>query len=87
MALTEQRLETLDAAAQRLSYSLLTATPFGNCLTSMAVRDLGPNRAELTWSAIFEADGIPVNEAVVLLEGALADNCLALKRYMEDGWR
>ena len=53
----------------------------------MAVRDLGPNRAELTWSVIFEADGIPVSEAIALLEGALADNCLALKQYMEDGWR
>jgi len=81
-----ERLETLDAAALRLSYSLLTATPFGNCLTSMVVRDLGPNRAELAWSAIFEPDGIPVQEAVALLEGALAENCLSLKQYMEDGW-
>ena len=52
----------------------------------MAVRDLGPNRAELTWSATFEADGLPVSEAEALLEGALADNCLALKRYMEIEW-
>ena len=50
------------------------------------VRDLGPNRAELTWSATFEADGLPESEAVALMEGALADNCLALKQFMEAGW-
>ena len=53
----------------------------------MAMRDLGPYQAELTWSAIFQPDGIPANEAVALLEGALAENCLALKQYMEAGWR
>ena len=38
-----ERLETLDGASQRLSYALLTDTPFSNCLTTMAVRDLGRN--------------------------------------------
>ena len=80
-----ERLETLDAASQRLSYALLTDTPFGNCLTTMAVRDLGPNQAELAWSATFEPDGLPASEAVDLLEGALAENCLALKQFMEYG--
>ena len=82
-----ERLETLDAMAQRLSYVLLTDTPFCNCLTSMALRDLGPNQTELTWSATFKADGIPANEAVALLEGALLENCMAVKRYMEAGRR
>ena len=80
-----ERLDTLDAMAQRLSYALLTDTPFGNCLTSMALRDLGPNQTELTWSATFKADGIPENEAVELLESALLGNCMAFKWYMEDG--
>ena len=31
-----ERLETLDKDAHRLSYALLTDTPFGNCLTTMA---------------------------------------------------
>lgn len=78
-----ERLETSDAAAWRLSYALLTDTPFGDCLTTMMLRDLGPNRAELIWSATFEPDGIPESEAVALMEGALADNCLALKQFME----
>ena len=80
-----ERLETLDAAAERLSYALLTDTPFSNCLTTMAVRDLGSNQAKLTWSASFQPDGLPASEAVDLLEGALAENCLALKQFMEVG--
>ena len=80
-----ERLETLDAASQRLSYALLTDTPFSNCLTAMAVRDLGPHQAELTWSASFQPDGLPASEAVDLLESALAENCFALKQFMETG--
>ena len=78
-----ERLEALDAAARRLSYALLTDTPFGNCLTTMVVRDLDPNQAELAWSASFQPDGLPESEAAALLEGALAANCLALKQLLE----
>ena len=78
-----ERLESLDGTARRLSYALLTATPFRNCLTTMAVHDLGSSRTELEWSATFEPDGLPEREAVELLEGALADNCLALKQLLE----
>ena len=70
-------------SAHRLGYALLTDTPFGNCLTTMSVRDRGPNQAELAWSATFQPDGIPPSEAVALLEGALAANCLALKQLLE----
>lgn len=80
-----ERLKMLDAASQRLSYALLTDTPFGDCLTTMALRDLGPHKAELTWSASFQPDGLPESEAVELLKGALAENCLALKQFMEGG--
>ena len=78
-----ERLEALDEAAQRLSYSLLTDTPFGNCITAMALRDLGPNRTELACSASFQPVGIPESEAIELMEGALAANCLALKQFLE----
>ena len=77
-------LESLDQAAHRLSYTLLTDTPFRNCLTVMIVRDLGPYQSELEWSSTFEADGLPVDEAREMLEGALVVNCLALKQFMED---
>ena len=80
-----ERLESLDAAARRLSYALLTDTPFRDCVTTMAVRDLGPHLAELAWSASFQPDGLPASEAVALLEGALAANCLALKQLLEAG--
>ena len=80
-----ERLEALDEDAHRLSYALLADTPFGNCLTTVAVRDLGPSQAELEWSATFQADGLPVSEAMEMLEGALAANCLALKQFMEAG--
>jgi hypothetical protein len=66
----------LDAAAQRLSYTLLT---------TMSLRALGSNQAELAWSATFEPDGIPASEAMEMLEGALAANCVALKQFMEAG--
>ena len=49
----------------------------------MAVSDLGPNQAELLWSASFQPDGFPASEAVMLLEGTLAANCLALKQWLE----
>ena len=78
-----ERLETLDEVALKLSYALLTDTPFRNCLTTMVVRDLGPDRAEVAWSATFEPDGLPASEAVELVEGALAANCAALKRFIE----
>ena len=80
-----ERLESLDAAAHRLAYALLTATPFRNCVTTMSVRELGPSQAEMEWSAIFEADGLPADEARAMLEGALTDDCLALKQFIETG--
>ncbi len=80
-----ERLEMLDAATRRLSYALLTDTPFRDCLTTMSLHDLGPYQAELGWLATFEADGLPASEAAELMEGALAANCLALKQFMEGG--
>jgi hypothetical protein len=71
------------ASTQPTLYALLTDTPFGHCLTTVALRDLGRGRCQVAWSATFEADGLPASEAAALLEGALAANCLALKRFME----
>ena len=79
-----ERLEALDEVAHRLSYALLTDTPFRNCLTTIALHDLGQGQAELGWSANFEADGLPADEARDMLESALMANCLALQQFMED---
>jgi hypothetical protein len=38
-----ERLGALDDAAYRLSYVLLTDTPFRNCFTTMAASDPGAN--------------------------------------------
>ena len=82
-SLIVERLEALDAAAHRLSYSLLTDTPFRDCLTTVTVRELGASRSELVWSVSFEPDGLPAEEALTMLEGALAANGVALKRVLE----
>jgi hypothetical protein len=78
-----ERLEMIDVALHHLSYILLTDTPFGNCLTTMALRALSLYQVELTWTADFQRTSLPVNEAVALMEGMLADNCQALKRLLE----
>jgi len=44
---------------------------------------LGPNQAELEWSATFEPDGIPGSDVVKMLEGVFAANSLGLKQFME----
>ncbi len=80
-----ERLEALDKVTHRLSYALLTDTPFRDCLTTMLVHDLGQDQAEVEWSATFEADGLPADEARDMLEAALTANCLALKQFMEAG--
>lgn len=77
-----ERLETLDGAAHRLSYALLTDTPFRGCLTTVTVRDLGRGQGEVTWTATFAADGLPASEAVEMLEGAFEANSRALQRFM-----
>ena len=49
----------------------------------MMLRDLGSHLTELTWSATFQPDGLPASEAADLLDGALAENCRALKQFIE----
>jgi hypothetical protein len=78
-----ERLDMIDEAAHSLSYTLLNKTPFGACLTSMALQALSPDQAELTWTASFQPTSLPANEAVALMEGMLAGNCQALKQLME----
>ena len=78
-----ERLETWVEADHKLSYALLTDTPFRNCLTTMTIHNLAPSQVELEWFATFEPDGIPASEAGQMLESALAANCLTLKQFME----
>jgi hypothetical protein len=77
-----ERLDVLDEANRRLSHALLTDTPFRDCVTTVAVRELGPRQAELEWSATFEASGLPESEAVALLEAAFELNSRALQHFL-----
>lgn len=79
----EERLVVLDDVQYRLSYALLSNTPFRDCVTTMAVHDIGPGLAQLEWSAVFEAEGLPEGEAAELLGSALALNCSMLKQFLE----
>lgn len=78
-----ERLETVDEATHRLSYILLTDTPFGSCLNAMALRALSTDQVELTWTANFQPINLPAIEALSLMEGMLAENCQALKLLLE----
>ena len=78
-----ERLDASDGDIRQLSWARLTDTPFRNCLTTIAIHNLGPSRAELKWLATFEPDGIKGSEAVEVLEGAFAANRLLLKQFME----
>ena len=80
-----ERLEALDDAAYRLSYVLLSDTPFHDCLTTVTVHDLGPGQCEVAWSATFEAEGLPANEAQEMLEGAFELNGRALQQFAAIG--
>jgi hypothetical protein len=77
-----ERLEGLDHIAHRLSYALLSDTPFSNCLTTMELHDLGKGRCEVAWSATFDADGLPESEAMEMLEGMFELNSRALERFL-----
>ena len=74
-----ERLAALDEGTQRLSYALLTDTPFRKCLTMWTVRALRLGQCEVAWSATFRSDGLPARAAVDLRRGTLPANCLALK--------
>jgi hypothetical protein len=77
-----ERLEALDDATYRLSYVLLTDTPFRDCVTTVTVHDLGRGRCEVTWAATFDADGLPASEAQEMLEGAFGLNGQALQHFL-----
>ena len=78
-----ERLEALDDAAYRLSYALLTDTPFRDCLTTVTVYELSPGQCEVAWTASFQPDGLPANEAQEMLEGAFELNSRALQHFLE----
>lgn len=78
-----ERLESLNHADRRLTFSLLTDTPFHNCLTTLHTYPIGSSQSALEWTVSFEPDGLPEGEAVALLASALAADSLSFKRSLE----
>ena len=78
-----ERPEALDQASYRLSYALLSDTPFRDCLTTVTVYELSPGQCEVAWTASFQPDGLPANEAQEMLEGAFELNSRALQHFLE----
>lgn len=78
-----ERLEMVDEATHGLSYTLLSDTAFGSCLTTMALRDLSLDQTNLIWTADFHPSILPVNEVQPLMQSLLAANCQALKQFLE----
>ena len=78
-----ERLEALDDVARRLSYALLSDTPFRDCPDRRDRDELNPGQCKVTWAASFQPDGLPANEAQEMLEGAFELNSRALQHFLE----
>lgn len=64
-----ERLENLSDATRSLSYAILeTPLPMEGCVSSMTVRETGPNRCEVEWYSTFGAKGAAETEVARLLE-------------------
>jgi len=78
-----ERLESLDEASRTLSYSVLETTlPCEGLIARLAVRESGPGRAEVEWSATFGAKGAPESEVAALLEQQFRRNLARLARQL-----
>lgn len=61
---TVERLESLDAEARTLSYSIVSGPiPVQDYLATMQVTEDGDGRSTLTWTARFEPAGMPEDDA------------------------
>uniref|UniRef100_A0A7C5ALV9 SRPBCC family protein n=1 Tax=Desulfobacca acetoxidans TaxID=60893 RepID=A0A7C5ALV9_9BACT len=64
-----ERLENLSDATRSLSYAILeTPLPMEGCVSSLTVKELGPNRCEVEWYSTFGAKGAAETEVARLLE-------------------
>lgn len=72
-AVLVERLEHQDDRARTLSYSITDSPlPFRNYVATMTLRELGPQRCELLWSASYDPKGATEAEVDTLLAGVLA---------------
>lgn len=65
-----ERLESLDDSSRTLSYSIVESPlPMEEYISTMRVRELGPDRCELQWSCTFEPTEAPESELRQIIEG------------------
>lgn len=66
----EERLESLDAAAKRLSYSIVSGPiPAENYLATVRLSDAGAGRTRVQWGARFDTPGLDEEAAKGLAAG------------------
>jgi hypothetical protein len=67
----EERLESVDAGARTLRYTIPKGIPFpiSDYRATMRVRETGAAASELEWSCELTPKGIPEAQAVAMLEG------------------
>ncbi len=79
-----ERLESLDDAGRRLSYTILESTlPVEGYVASLMVRDLGPAGSEVEWFSTFGAKGATEEEVSRLLQAAYRKSLASLQKFLK----
>ena len=79
-ATTVERVETLDAAAKTIAYSVQSGPlPVQDYLATMQVHDAGDGRSKVTWDATFEPAGMGEEDAANIIRGIFQGGLAALQ--------
>ena len=79
-----ERLESLDDAGRRLSYTILASTlPVEGYVASLTVRDLGPAGSEVEWFSTFGAKGATEEEVSRLLQVGYRKSLASLQKFLK----
>ena len=79
-----ERLESLDDAGRRLSYTILESTlPVEGYVASLTVRDLGPAGAEVEWFSTFGAKGATEEEVSRMLQVRYRKRLSSLQKFLQ----
>ena len=80
-----ERLEKLDDQARSLTYSILKSPlPIENYLGTIAVRDTGDGKCEVTWPATFDTPQDQESAMTDMLSGAFASGIDGLEKLHRD---
>lgn len=79
-----ERVEQIDDAAKVFKYSITDSPlPISDYLGTVTVRETGPSRAEIIWSARFDIPDEHRQEIVGTLNDAFADGIQGLERELK----